>query len=287
LRGDGAYGEGHGKLILTGEHAVVYGFPAIAVGITTKTTVRLSPHDGPSELVAQGADSNLRQVIDTLCPSGFRISVQSDLPIGRGMGSSAALSVALVRSLAAAQGCEINAGEIYEQAMCAERIFHRNPSGLDAMVSSRGGVLYFRKGAVPVLEPLSTPSWSLIVLDSGQAGSTAAMVEQVSARRPAIDAILGKIGELTEAAKVALSDVRQLGEILNENHRLLRDIGVSNSTLDSLTEVAREAGATGAKLSGAGGGGVVIAITDEPEPALQRIQAQNINAFACTIWAAE
>ena len=235
---------------------MVYGFPAIAMGITTKSTVRLSPHNGPTEVVGQREDDRFRQVIDTLCPNGFQIRVHTELPIGRGMGSSAALSVALVRALAEAEGRSLSKDELFYQVMRAERIFHENPSGLDATVSSLGGVLYFRNGETPVQQSLPTPNWSLIVLDSGLVGSTARMVEQVSKQRPGIDPLLMEMGQLTEAARDSLTDTTRLGEVLNENHRLLQEIGVSNETLDSMTRIARDAGATGAKLSGAGGGGV-------------------------------
>jgi mevalonate kinase len=280
-------GDGHGKLILTGEHAVVYGHPAIAVGITTKTTVTVASHQGPSELVADQTDAKLHEVLGALCPTDCRVSVTSELPIGRGMGSSAALSVALVRALADANGRQLSQAEVYSGAMAAERIFHSNPSGLDAMVSSRGGVLYFKKGETPLHEQLEVPKWGIIVLDSGETGSTATMVEQVAERRPAIDPLLTEIGQITEAAKTVLHDPHQVGELLTTNHRLLREIGVSTQTLDELTALALEAGATGAKLSGAGGGGVVIAVAENAEYVLSRVRARGAEAFACTIWSPE
>jgi mevalonate kinase len=180
-------GEGHGKLILTGEHSVVYGHPAIAVGITTKTTVQLHPLRGPSQLDPSASDHRLEQVVSTLLPNGYRIRIHSALPTGRGMGSSAALSVALVRARAQAQGHDLSPDELFEQAMKAERIFHTMPSGLDALVSGQGGVVYFEKGEPPRTESLPQPKWSIIVLDSGHSGNTSAMVKQVAAQRPAVN----------------------------------------------------------------------------------------------------
>lgn len=287
MRSEGGRGEGHGKLILTGEHAVVYGHPAIAAGITTKTTVTVTRQSGQSALVVQQTDAKLRQVVASLCPTGFLITVQSELPIGRGMGSSAAFSVALVCALADADGQTLSPSNIYEQAMAAERIFHSNPSGLDAMVSSRGGLLYFQKGDIPLQEPLAPPRWGIIVLDSGEAGSTAMMVEQVARRRPEIDPLLSEIGQISDAAKTVLSNPIQLGELLNANHRLLREIGVSTPRLDTLVDIALESGAAGAKLSGAGGGGVVLAIAENADEVLSRVRDHGVDAFGCTIWTPE
>jgi mevalonate kinase len=200
------------------------------------------------------------------------------------MGSSAALSVALVRARAQAQGHDLSPDELFEQAMKAERIFHTMPSGLDALVSGQGGVVYFEKGEPPRTESLPQPKWSIIVLDSGHSGNTSAMVKQVAAQRPAVNQTLAAIGDLSRAAKKQLADVTVLGELLTENHRLLSQLGVSTPELDSLVKVALDAGAAGAKLSGAGGGGVVIAVTADPEAVLSRVLRRNINGFTCTIW---
>ena len=275
-----ARGFGGGKLILVGEHAVVYGHPAIAFAVDRGTTVVLDTGAVRSDAI-DVADGRLTSAIDAILGGGYGIEIHSDLPIGRGMGSSAALAVALVRARAALNREELDADEVFERAMPVERIFHGNPSGLDVAVSARGGVLLYRKGPPPVFEPLPTPSWQVVVMDSGRAGNTRELVAGVASRRPAIDPVLERIGGLAARAAGILDDVEALGTLLDENHELLRQIGVSTPRLDELVGLARAHGAAGAKLSGAGGGGVVIALVRGPEPLLDACEIAGVSAFAC------
>lgn len=287
MKSEAFEGTGHGKLILTGEHSVVYGYPAIALGISAKTTVRLEPISGISRINVSERDERFCTVVETLCPTGFEVSIRSELPLGRGMGSSAAVAVGLARALAKARAIEASAEALFDTAMRAEQIFHSNPSGLDAQVSLQGGVLRFVRGQPPKIEALRSPNWDLIVMDSGCAGDTSVMVDGVAAQRPRIDPLLEQIGQLTERAQRHLHDPTKLGALLNENHKLLCDIGVSNKQLNQMTTTALEAGALGAKLSGAGGGGVVIALTTNADPVLQRIRETHPSAFVCSIWSKE
>ena len=273
-------GFGRGKLILCGEHAVVYGHPALAAAIDLGVRVDLTPHDGPTH--APGADTRLTAALRVALPErGWRVSITSDLPVGRGMGSSAALSVALVRAAAAIEGHRPTAAEVYDRAFAIERVFHGNPSGLDHAVSDRGGLIRYRRGPPAELSSLPPPSWSFVVLDSGTAGDTKALVAGVASRRPAIDEDLDAIGALVADAEAALHDVERLGPILDRNHALLAAIGVSTPKLDALAAALREAGAAGAKLAGAGGGGVVLGITDDPDGVRGRLAQRGIVALTC------
>ncbi len=269
-------GVGRGKLILVGEHAVVYGHPALALGVDRKTTVTLSPSEGLTAI--QGAtDARLLDALRRALPAlGFDVRVESDLPIGRGMGSSAALAVALVR----ARGGSLPPEELYRAALEIECVFHGNPSGLDVWMAIHGGVVRFRRGPPREVTPLPPPSWQLVVIDSADSGDTRSLVASVAAQRPDVDPILADIGALVVAAEKALHQPDQLGPLLTENHRLLARIGVSSPRLDSIVSLALEAGALGAKLSGAGGGGVVIALTDAAgDEILAAATAAGLSAF--------
>jgi mevalonate kinase len=278
------WGSGCGKLILLGEHAVVYGHPAIAVGLSKQTEVILDPRPGPTRIVeANIQDARLNELISKALPSeGLAVRIRSELPTGRGMGSSAALCVALIRAREALNGNEPTLEEIHAAGFELEAIFHGTPSGIDHAVAAHGGALFYRKGEEP--EILDMPPIQAVVLDSGRSGNTALMVAAVAERRPSIDFALAQLGEFAGIARNQLSDTTLLGELMIEAHALLKIIGVSTQTLDELVALSMANGATGAKLSGAGGGGVVIALCPEnPDALLQAALDRGIQAFTCTL----
>lgn len=278
-----ALGRANGKLILLGEHAVVYGHRAIAAAVSRGVTVRLSPRPGPTALTRGPCDARLAQVLAVALPAeGWGVEIDSELPLGRGMGSSAALSVALLRARAAASGRSLSFEELHEQGFALERIFHGDPSGLDHAVAALGGALLYRRGQAP--QPLSMPSYPVVVLDSGSAGDTAQMVAAVAAQRPTINPALQAIGELVERILPQLDDPQALGEAMNEAQARLTEIGVSTPALDDLVALSRAEGAVGAKLAGAGGGGVVLALTpDGGEALLHAARRRGISAFCCRL----
>lgn len=282
-----------GKLILLGEHAVVYGHPAVAIAVDRGTTVHLSHLDGASRVLsadipgAEG-DPRLAAAIHSQLPSsGVGVRLRSTLPVGRGMGSSGALAIALVRAAAAWQGRVATLDECLRRGFEVERIFHGTPSGLDHSVSARGGALSYRRGPDgPELSPLSIAPLPLVVLDTGLAGDTSALVAAVRARRPAVDPALSAIGELVTTLLPALKagDLPTLGQGFTENQRLLRLIGVSTPEIEALVDLALDHGAFGAKLAGAGGGGVVIALHPHPQALLQAARGRGVPAFTVQVW---
>jgi mevalonate kinase len=276
-----AVGRGFGKLILCGEHAVVYGHPAIAMAVERGTTVALEPIAGPT--VAVGIeDVRVDRALRAVLPAqGLRARMFTDLPLGRGMGSSAAFAVALIRAVAAREGREARFEEVFERALEIERLFHGNPSGIDHAVSARGGAWWFRRGPPLEMRPVPPPPVPIVVLDTGSRGETAAQLAAVAARRPAIDPLLDRIGALADSVAGVLSDPRALGEAFDANHALLQQIGVSTLELDELAAFARRNGAFGAKLSGAGGGGVLIAVVEDAEELVRAAKRRGIQAFAC------
>ncbi|MEE2751308.1 MAG: mevalonate kinase [Myxococcota bacterium] len=278
-----ATGRASGKLILLGEHAVVYGYPAIAVGLSLGTEVQLHRRPGPTTCSITNPDPSLTRALAQALPNtGLHVQIQSELPIGRGMGSSAALSVALVRARASLEGRELDFDEVHAQAFELERIFHGNPSGMDHAVAAKGGAVFYQKDAAP--RTLHMRPVEAVVLDSGMTGNTSEMVAAVSALRPGIDPLLNRMGDLADQAAKTLNDTDSLGEAMTECHTLLQQIGVSNEALDALVTLARQHGAVGAKLSGAGGGGVVVALTPNGSASLlQSARERGIEAFPCSL----
>jgi mevalonate kinase len=278
-----------GKLILVGEHAVVYGHPALAVAVDRGTTVHLRHADGPTRITFPfDRDPRLDAALAVALPAkGFRVEIASDLPIGRGMGSSAALAVAL-----ACARCEIEGDpdatldSIDATAMAVERVFHGDPSGIDHTVSMLGGAIRFRRGVDgPEYAAVDIPQLPLVVIDSGSSGDTAALVASVKAQRPECDPTLTQIGDLVQDFLAALpaGNLHEMGRLMTENHRLLCTLGVSTPTLDAIVALALDAGAVGAKLAGAGGGGVVVALAPDSERVLQAAAKAGYRAFTVRV----
>jgi mevalonate kinase len=196
----------------------------------------------------------------------WRIVLTSTVPVGAGMGSSAAVAVALVRAVGSACGAPQTDDVVGALALEAERRTHGTPSGIDNAVIALGRPIRFRQGiatAVPVARAVH-----LVVADTGESGLTREVVAQVRARRKADPAPyedwFDRIGRLADDGARALSDgdLAALGRLLDANHALLQAVGVSTPAIDRLVASARGGGALGAKLSGAGGGGVILALVE-------------------------
>jgi len=276
---------GHGKVILVGEHAAVYGHPALAGALACGVRLRAQPGDTLTLDVA-GWDVHVRAgddhpvahalvaVAGALGVARATIEGDADVPPAAGLGSSAALAVALARALAAHAGKAIDVAAIEEIAAGAERCFHGNPSGIDVAVAARGGLGLYRRGHG--LTPVAAAPLPLVIGLSGQPRSTAAMVERVAqaraARTAAVDAELAALGAAAERAAVLLGavqvDTAELGELFTDAHARLASLGVSAPVLDAMVAAAGGAGATGAKLTGGGGGGAVIALAPGREDAV-------------------
>lgn len=277
-----AVGEAPGKVILAGEHAVVYGHRAIALAVDRRTRVRLRSRPGPSGIDHSAiADPRLWPALATLLPAeGVGLSIESELPVGCGLGSSAALSVALIRALARAEGREAELEELVEKGFRVERVFHGNPSGVDHTVAAMGGAVLYRRGEAPVRLRLGRPL-RLVIANTGTPGNTAEMVAGVRARGHAAE--IAAIGALVEEVARAVEAGGPIGALLRENHRLLRAIGVSTPRLDAVAAAMEAAGAAGAKLAGAGGGGVVLALVEEAAPVMAAAAALGCEAFAVEV----
>jgi mevalonate kinase len=277
-------GRAPGKVILAGEHAVVYGYPAIVLAIDRFVEVLARPGGTlePPRLFsfaepdpACAAETSLQAVLERareclgFAEQSVHLEVRSNLPPSVGLGSSAALSVATLRALADLYARPLSPQSLCKAAFALEQLFHGQPSGIDHTAAVLGGALRFTKGEEPTfLELLAPPP--LVVIIGRSRRRTRTVVErlaQLRERAPEfVHVRLEAIAALVRAAERALVTAQWplLGSVFVENHALLRELGISTEELDELVRLAQQRGAYGAKLTGGGGGGAVVCLVPEP-----------------------
>jgi mevalonate kinase len=291
-------GFGAGKVILVGEHAVVHGAPAIAAGIRRGVSSIARPADTdslhvepwgktwrPNAQSVEPLERGFEQILSRYADRPrLRLVVRVALPPGAGLGCSAAIGVSLIDAIDKALGIQRSRAELGALAHEWERFFHGDPSGIDNLTSALGGVLRYRRSSLPrTISPRA--SLFLVVAHSGQRSNTKKMVERVSRRfaghpgwaRRALD----EVHQLAVDAEAAIGsgDLVALGGILNRNHEILRSINLSTYRLEGLCREARSAGALGAKITGAGGGGCMVALANEAEHAYRIASALAAETF--------
>ncbi|MFC2162779.1 mevalonate kinase [Candidatus Altiarchaeota archaeon] len=280
-------GSGYGKTILFGEHFVVYGLPAIASALGNTTTCVIEDSD-EYELVDDrpATPSYKKEKYDEQVESNknlyaacgidvdenpIRVTLAGDLAAASGVGASAASSAAIARALNEHYSLGYDDAKINEIAYEGEKGYHGKPSGIDNTAAVYGGLIWFVKdleGGLNTMDRLSMPEPVEIVLgNTGLTSSTKQVVGDVRENREAEPERYAKIfsdyAGIVDEAKGALTsgDMKSCGQLMNRNHSLLQDITVSCSELDMLVDVARDAGALGAKLTGTGRGGLMQALT--------------------------
>lgn len=293
-----------GKIILFGEHAVVYGRPAIAAPVSqvqARAVVSAAPRRPSGEVLIQAPDIGLESRLVDLPgehplvyvvhgvfaalgltrPLACTIRITSTIPVAAGMGSGAAVSVAIIRALSAFLGQPLPDERVSALAYEVEKIHHGTPSGIDNTVITYALPVYFMRGKAIQSLQLAQP-FTLVIGDSGVPSPTAIAVGDVrrlwQANPAQYEAIFDEIGRTVEAARSAIEAGRldELGRLMDENQDLLSQIGVSSPELERLVQAARSAGSLGAKLSGGGRGGNMIALaTETSAPAIARILLSN------------
>ncbi len=277
-----------GKVILFGEHAVVYGCPAIAVPVLqvrAKAIVTVDPRSFPGLVKFQAPNIGLETSLYDLPENhplaavilkaaaalmlshipACNIKITSTIPIAGGMGSGAAVSVAILRAFSSSLGHPFSDEQVSELAYEVEVIHHGTPSGIDNSVITYARPVYFVKGKTIETLRVKQP-FSLVIGDTGVRSPTSSVVNDVrTAWEGALeqyDMLFDTVGEIAAAARKSIEhgSVEKLGPLMDENQALLSKMGVSSLELDRLIEAARKAGALGAKLSGAGRGGNMIAL---------------------------
>jgi mevalonate kinase len=280
-----------GKVILFGEHAVVYGQPAIAAPVSevkAKASVTADPKGENDAVRLIAPDINLDAMLAELDASqplaaGVRlvsnhlgikslpactIKITSTIPVAAGLGSGAAVSVALMRALAAFLGHPLDDETIGDLAYEIEKLHHGTPSGIDNSVVTYAQPIYFVKGK-PIERLKVKRPFTLAIADTGIASPTKTAVGDVrkawQADKKTYEAYFEAVGSMADSARqcIEAGNIEQLGPLMDANHGLLRKIGVSCPELDHLVLTARAAGAFGAKLSGGGRGGNLIALVDD------------------------
>ncbi|MEA3229509.1 MAG: mevalonate kinase [archaeon] len=283
-------GKGFGKVILFGEHFVVYGLPGIASGIDRSVEAEISRIDDEDivfddaifgEVVSRNGDSDhvLCRLFDAmfldLGLSGVRITISGTCIPGSGMGYSAALCVALARAVNSCFGFGWSPGQINEIAYNGEMLSHGKPSGIDNSCATYGSLVWFEKnlsGKKDKILPFRCGKQLFLVLvSSGIRHDTKKAVELVKAGREQDRELFDKMFKEAETvayeAKECLikGDVGRVGLLMNKNQELLRQIGVSCRELENLIDIALVSGALGAKLIGAGLGGSIAALCKDKE----------------------
>ena len=275
-----------GKIILLGEHSVVFGQPALAAALPFGLTVRATKTNEGGLVLDEGLPRDAR-VLEALGVIGRAVGVEhafisasSDLPPGGGLGSSAAFAVALTRALSGLNGASMTDDDVGNVALASEQIFHGRPSGLDHTTCTRAQLIRFWKGPPPRVETLrAAKPLSIVVALTGESRQASANVMSLVARAAQqperYDPLIGRLGELALAGSkdVETGDLVALGLRMNEAHALLSECGVSCGSLDAAVSAAQKAGALGAKLTGAGGGGAAIALAPDPAPVVHAIRA--------------
>jgi mevalonate kinase len=295
-----------GKIILFGEHAVVYGRPALAVPVmqvyadahvsdssergiwieSPAVKLRAELNTLPSTHPIAAAINNLFFLLRISPFPNLNIKISSTIPVASGLGSGAAVTIALTRALSAHLRRAMKDEDVNAFTYDIERLHHGTPSGIDNTVITYAKPVYFVKG-----QPIETfkvgQPFTFVIADTGIPAPTNESVGDVRrlwlSDTPRWEAVFDKIGEIAFAARCAIEVglYEWLGELMNQNHALLQELSVSSPELDTFVEAARQAGAFGAKLSGGGRGGNMIAlvksdVADTVALALRQVGAKNI-----------
>ena len=281
-----------GKTILFGEHAVVYGKPAIAAAVDKRVYVKIEKrkdnrtHVNVEEFGVSGflnlergliefdngeykkkniLEYVLRSLIKTNTSDGLEVTINIDIPIGAGLGSSAAVTVATILSSSIYNNINLTRDEIAKLAHQVEREVQGAASPIDTTLSTHGGVIYLSKDAEEIITLDINTEIPIIIGYTSKRGNTGKLVESVKLKvekYPQImNLILNSMESITNHAHEALvnGDHQKIGELMNINHGLLDSLGVNTEELSKMVYFARKTGALGSKVTGAGGGGSIIA----------------------------
>jgi mevalonate kinase len=279
-------GIGFGKTILFNEHFVVYGIPAIVSAIGKYTIAKVTPYDKSGinlvdnrsatpqykEEKREQQQESLRRIVEKMkldfSKEGVQIDLGGSLYAASGIGASAASCVAIVRALSEYYQLFLSDEDINEIAYEGEKGYHGTPSGIDNTASTFGGLIWFEKNNPNVVERISVNNPVEIVIgNTGKVANTTAAVAGVRERREQNPIkyleIFNRAENIAYLAKRAFidEDLHEIGKLMNENHKLLQQIEVSSKELDFMVKLARDSGAYGAKLTGGGLGGNMIALT--------------------------
>ena len=299
-----------GKIILFGEHAVVYGRPAIAVPVNqvaARAIAIAEPRQPSGTVIIQAPDISLESGLSDLPPDhplaiavisvlkrleiirppAFTLRISSTIPVAAGLGSGAAVSVAIIRVVSAFLGRPLPNEQVSELAYEVEKRYHGTPSGIDNTVITYNMPVYFVRGQPVAIFHVARP-FTIVIGDTGIKSPTATAVGDLrkfwQADPIPYERLFDQIGQIAEAARRLIESGRtaELAPLMQDNHRLLQEMGVSSPELDHLVKTAQASGALGAKLSGGGRGGNMIALVD-PQQAESVAEALKLAGARSTI----
>lgn len=273
-------GEGFAKAILFGEHSVVYGYPAIVCGLGVGAIASVQDAE-TSAFFFTGVNANFQTQLES--PSslaeGFRslfevlgitssveIHVDLSIPTGAGLGSSAAIGAACCRALI--KHFNLSEDLIESGVEAFEVVFHASPSGVDQAAALYGGFFQFSKSSG--YQKIEVPVLDLVVANVGSREPTKHILERFASQKKSDETrfkvTMEEMGSLPSQAQIALTnkDLVEVGKLMTHNHSLLNEVGVSSPELDIACQIAIKAGALGAKLTGAGRGGCIISLVQDP-----------------------
>lgn len=300
-----AVGIAHSKLILVGEHAVVHGQPAIAIPfplVGVESTVEYVPgpiqihstfYTGPIESAPSSLAGIVACIKETLRFMGepckdLLIQIESSIPPGKGLGSSASVAIAVIKSLFIYAEKSYTEDILLELANVSETYAHGAPSGIDSLtITSEYPVWYEKDQPANYIKPQD--DLYFIVADSGRMADTRSAIESIASLLKSapkrFQSKLERIGEITFQAKEALEKASKqvLGQLLNEAQKELEALGVSDAGLNRLIYFALQEGALGAKLTGGGNGGCIIALA-QSEVHSKQLAEKLLRFGAQTVW---
>lgn len=297
-------GQAHGKIILIGEHAVVYGQPAITIPLLDiPTTVTVQPTTTETTIASQYYHGSLTNVLPELqgiatlikllmrdlpITQHLQLTITSQLPIERGMGSSAATGAAITKALFNYTHTPLEQATLLHYTNFSEKIIHGTPSGVDAVTVNSKQPIYFIKDQL--IQPFTMNLCAyLVIIDSGITGNTGQAVHDLRVLKQQqpqlVNQKLSALGQLTNQAQSCLQkqQVTQLGHIFTQAQTLLHSLKISLPFLDQLIQVANQAGALGTKITGGGRGGCLIALAQDQTSA-QAISQAVMKAGAHQTW---
>lgn len=270
-----------GKLMLLGEHAVVYGYPCLVTAVDKRIHVEVEKIENEKDIIDSPQVKESRFVEESInffkkrfdIAQSVKFQTNGDFSHRVGLGSSSAVTVATFKALSTIFGKNLTLRDIFNLSYHMTLKIQGVGSGFDIAAAAFGKTLYYLKGG-EIIEPLLIDKLPLVIGYSGRKADTPTLIRKVASlhkkKRKKVDEIFKKMSSLVEKAKAAIErqDFEKLGQLVKEDHRLLRDLKVSTPKLDRMVEAATSAGAEGAKLSGAGGGDCMIALVDEDKRSL-------------------
>ncbi|MBI2125783.1 MAG: mevalonate kinase [Thaumarchaeota archaeon] len=291
-----------GKIILAGEHFVVWGSTALAAAIDKSVTASaelanedeiISENYGTRSKIAKGVGKGLYPIAKAIYATKehlsskkqVRVTIKSDIPPSSGLGSSSAVAVATVASVGKALGTDLSKRDIFDLAMESERIVHGNPSGIDVAVSVYGGILLYRKGEPP--KEVKVEECNAVVGLSGLSRRTAKMISRVAEVRKTspnfFNALVASSSRLSMLASKSMEkgDFDDLASVMTFHNSTLSWLGLAIPTTDEMIEICLENGALVAKITGGGGGGAIISIPKQgkAQDVVKALKSRGFDAF--------